>query len=29
VRAGQRFGNIDPGVAGAVGARGFPMNSAI
>jgi hypothetical protein len=27
--AGQRFGDIDPGGAGAVGARGFPMKSAI
>jgi hypothetical protein len=26
---GQRFGNIDPGVAGAVGAPGFPAKSDI
>jgi hypothetical protein len=28
VRAGQRLGDIDPEVAGAVGARGFPVKSA-
>jgi len=28
-RAGQRFGDIELGVAGAVGARGFPVKSAI
>jgi hypothetical protein len=29
VTVGHRFGDIDPGVAGAVGARGSPVKSAI
>jgi hypothetical protein len=29
VTAGQRFGDIEHGVAGAAGARGFPAKSDI